>query len=75
MTVGTTGATAFCPVDEWTFSPRYTEGVCPLCGWRPEGMLVAPPLSRRIDWFYPGLAALVVTSVVMLILVVLAYNR
>jgi hypothetical protein len=70
-----TEATAHCPLDDWTFTPRYTEGVCPLCSWRPEGALVAPPLSRRVDWFYPGLAALVVSSVVMLILVVLAYKR
>ena len=67
--------TAHCPIDDWTFAPRYTGGVCPLCGWRPEGIHVAPPLSRRIDWFYPALAALLLTSVVMLVLVLVAYNR
>ena len=67
--------TAHCPIDDWTFAPRYTDGVCPLCGWRPEGAVVALPLSRRIDWFYPALAALLLTSVVMLVLVLVAYNR
>ena len=67
--------TARCPIDEWTFTPRYTDGVCPLCGWQPEGRLAILPLSRRIDWFMPALAALLLSSVLMLILVLLAYNR
>ena len=67
--------TAWCPTDEWSFTPRYTDGICPLCGWQPEGPLAAPPLSRRIDWFYPTLGALLLTSAVMLVLVILAYNR
>jgi hypothetical protein len=67
--------TARCPIDDWTFAPRYTDGVCPLCGWRPEGGAIGPPLSGRIDWFYPALVALLCASVLMLILVVLAYNR
>jgi hypothetical protein len=66
---------AWCPLDDWTFSPRYTHGVCPLCGWRPEGTLAEPPLFTRIDWFWPSIGLLLVVSVIMGVLVVIAYNR
>lgn len=42
-----------CELDDWDFDPRYTEGVCPICGWQPEGAPPAPQwllLSRRVPW-------------------------
>jgi hypothetical protein len=64
-----------CPIDDWPFAPRYTDGVCPLCGWRPEGVHMDPPLFTRIDWFWPSMGVLLVVSVLMAVLVLTAYNR
>ena len=64
-----------CPVDDWEFDPRYTDGVCPLCGWRPPGPRVEAPVSARVDWFWPMAGLLFVLSVVMGILVLVAYYR
>src|SRR5205823_2868118 len=36
---------AHCPTDDWDFAPRYTDGACPICGWRPEGIDTTPPLA------------------------------
>src|SRR5439155_17973299 len=41
-----------CPRDRLTFRPVYTDGVCPLCGWRPPDVDATPPLSVRIDRFW-----------------------
>ncbi|HVW34657.1 MAG TPA: hypothetical protein VHL53_19145 [Acidimicrobiia bacterium] len=67
--------TAHCEFDDWTFSPRYTDGVCPLCGWRPAGAAEEPPLIERLDWFMLMLAAVVIASIVMGILVLHAYSQ
>jgi hypothetical protein len=65
---------AVCPVDDWTFTPRYTEGRCPLCGWEaPPADALAGPAGD--DWFWPGMTVLLLVSVVMGILVVLTYLR
>ena len=64
---------ARCPLDEWEFDARYTDGVCPLCGWRPPGAPVPAPRAARIDWFWPALAAMAVASVLMGVLVLIAY--
>jgi hypothetical protein len=65
---------ATCPVDDWTFSPRYTDGVCPLCGYQPPGVdAVAWPGPS--DWFWPVFGTLVVSSLAMAVLVIVAYNR
>ena len=66
---------AHCPVDDWGFDPRYTDGVCPLCGWRPPGAPVRAPRYGQIDWFWPLVAVLVVVSTVMGVLVLVAYSR
>ena len=66
---------AHCPVDDWDFAPRYTDGVCPICGWRPPGAHVEPPLVARIDWFWPSVGFLAVVSVAMAIAVIVAYVR
>jgi len=67
--------TCHCPTDNWDFVPRYTDGVCPLCGYRPEGAPITAPWSARVDWFWPTAAMFLVISVVMGILVLAAYNR
>jgi hypothetical protein len=66
---------ATCPTDHLMFTPRYTDGACPLCGWRPEGMDIQPPLSVRMDWFWPSMGFLLACSVAMAILVIVLYNR
>lgn len=63
-----------CPNDGWSFAPRYTDGRCPLCGWAAD-VDVTPPRFAQIDWFWPAMAAMGVVSVLMGILVVLAYLR
>ena len=65
---------ATCPVDDWTFAPRYTDGVCPLCGYRPPGV-DATALPEPVDWFWPVFGTLVVASLGMSVLVIVAYNR
>jgi hypothetical protein len=65
---------AHCPVDDWDFRPLYTDGVCPLCGWAPEGA-VRSFQRQTIDWFWPAVGAMAVASGLMAILVILAYVR
>jgi len=66
---------AHCPNDDWDFRPRYTDGVCPIDGWRPERLDYSPPLAQRIDWFLPSMIFLAVVSVVMAIAVIVTYVR
>lgn len=62
-----------CDLDDWWFDARYTDGACPICGWRPEGLTYAAPLwmrlYRRADWELAGLVVMVVLLVVLGILV------
>jgi hypothetical protein len=67
--------TVTCPTDRWTFTPRYTDGVCPLCGWAPEGVEYKAPFAARTDWFVPSLVFTGLVSILMGVLVVIAYNR
>jgi hypothetical protein len=65
---------AICPVDSWAFTPRYTEGRCPLCDWQaPGGENHAGRTAS--DLFWPGMAVLLLVSLAMGILVVLTYLR
>jgi len=66
---------AHCPIDDWDFAPRYTDGVCPICGWRPDDVDTTPPLAPRIDWFWPSMAFLALVSLVMAIAVIVTYVR
>jgi hypothetical protein len=64
---------AVCPVDDWAFTPRDTDGRCPLCGWEaPPG---GEPAGHRGDWFWAGMGILLAVSVAMGVLVVLTYLR
>jgi hypothetical protein len=61
-----------CEADDWEFDARYTEGVCPICGWRPEGAPSAPrwlALSRKVDWEMIGLFTLFVLLVFTAVIV------
>jgi len=66
---------AHCPIDDWDFAPRYTDGVCPICGWRPEGIDVTLPFAARIDWFWPAVGFLALVSVAMAIAVIVTYIK
>lgn len=66
---------AHCPNDDWEFAPRYTDGVCPICGWRPPGVRVEPPLAGRLDWFWPAIVFVAIASIAMAIAVVVVYVR
>ncbi len=61
-----------CPIDDWSFDARYTDGACPICGWRPEGLTwAAPPWMRayrRVDW---ELLSLFVTLLLLVLLGIL----
>jgi hypothetical protein len=65
---------AICPIDQWAFTPRYTEGRCPLCDWQAPGGEAYVGHTGR-DLFWPGMAVLLVVSLAMGILVVLTYLR
>lgn len=67
--------TCHCEFDDWEFSPRYTDGACPLCGWSPAGVTLEPSLIERIDWFMVMVVVVVLTSIVMGILVVHASTQ
>jgi hypothetical protein len=70
-----TVTTVHCEFDDWDFAPQYTDGVCPLCGWKPDGIVVEPPLSQRIDWFLVMLVVVVLASLLMGVLVLRAYSQ
>jgi hypothetical protein len=67
----TVDAVVTCPTDELEFRPYFTEGVCPLCGWRPDGS-VAAPWTHRVDWVWIAFAGLLAVSVLMAIIVFVA---
>ena len=61
-----------CELDGWDFDPRYTEGACPICGWKPEGAPSAPrwlALSRKVDWDLVGLFVLFAVLVFLAVIV------
>ena len=66
------GKKVYCQRDDWYFDPRYTDGACPICGWRPEGVTYAAPLwlraYRRMDW---ELLALVLTVALLIVIGIL----
>jgi hypothetical protein len=48
-----------CDLDDWDFDPRYTDGACPICGWRPDYEAVPRPAwletLDRVPWDYVSL--------------------
>ena len=66
-------ARAICPVDDWAFTPLYTDGACPLCGWEPPGYSHRSPAFSRLDWYWVAMLAIVLVSAIMLIAVLSAY--
>lgn len=66
-------ARAICPVDDWAFTPLYTDGSCPLCGWDPPGYAFRPPALHRLDWYWAAMLGIVAVSAIMLIAVLSAY--
>ena len=67
---------AVCPQDGLWFRPLYTEGKCPLCGEAaPGGEESSLPLLLRVDRFGLGMAALAVSSLAMVTLVLFVYFR
>ena len=68
-------ARAVCPHDSWAFTPLYTDGACPLCGWVPEGYVYAPPLLTPYDRYWGALGGIAAVSVVMCVVVVVALTR
>jgi hypothetical protein len=68
-------ARAVCPVDNLEFTPLYTDGHCPLCGWVPEGYHHTHPALSRYDRHWGALGAIAALSVVMLLVVVFVLSN
>lgn len=68
-------AHAICPVDALEFTPLYTEGRCPLCGWIPEGYVYARSPLSRYERYWGAMGAIAVISLVMLLVVVFALTN
>ena len=66
-------AHAICPVDDWTFTPLYTDGSCPLCGWQPPGYKLRTPALSRFDWYLAALVGIAAVSAIMLVTVLNAF--
>jgi hypothetical protein len=63
--------TLHCPNDNWDFDPRYTEGVCPICGWGP-GRRPQPAWVVRVEtlpWDYIALGVFALLLLVVGVLV------
>ncbi|MGZ4208298.1 MAG: methane monooxygenase/ammonia monooxygenase subunit A, partial [Actinomycetota bacterium] len=65
----------FAKTDFISDSDLYTDGVCPLDGWKPEGLEFRRPLAARVDWFWPSMIFMAVASIAMGVLVLLAYSH
>ena len=53
-----TATRVYCESDRWSFDPRYTQGRCPICGWKPDGVAAAPAwlaIANKLDWEMLGL--------------------
>jgi len=68
-------AQAICPVDARAFTPLYTDGACPLCGWAPDGYVHTTPLLTPYDRYWGALGAIAAVSVVMAVVVLVAFAR
>jgi hypothetical protein len=68
-------AQAICPVDSWAFTPLYTAGRCPLCGWTPEGYVYSPPPLTPYERYWGAMGGIVAISVLMAVVVGVALTR
>jgi hypothetical protein len=64
-------AVVTCPRDHLAFRPYFTDGACPLCGWRAPAP-VAEPWTHRVDWVWIAFGGLLAVSVLMAIIVFVA---
>lgn len=64
---------AFCPEDRFWFRPRYTAGMCPLCGEAVPGGAPPLPLLMRVDRSWLGIGTLALLSLTMAVLVLVTY--
>lgn len=69
---GDASARAICPTDSWAFTPLYTDGHCPLCGWTPDGYVHRTPFLTPYERYWGALGGIAALSVVMCIVVVIA---
>ena len=67
---------AHCDLDNWDFDPTLTDGVCPICGWRPPVKMPAPSAlaaaASRVPWDLVFLGVLAVVLLVLAVIVGLA---
>jgi hypothetical protein len=68
-------ARAICPADSRAFTPQYTDGSCPLCGWVPDGYVYSKPFLAPYDRYWGALAGIAAISVIMAIVVAVAFAR
>jgi len=68
-------ARAVCPADSWAFTPLYTDGACPLCGWQPEGYVHTPPPLTPYDRYWGAMGAIAAISAVMCAVVIVAFTK
>jgi len=66
---------AICPVDDLEFTPLYSDGHCPLCGWVPDGYDYARPVLSGYDRHWGALGAIAALSVAMLLVVVFVLSN
>jgi len=70
------GVVLHCPLDDWDYAPYFTDGRCPLCGYEAPGTAaLVGPIGESVDWFWPLAGTLMAVSVLMAVLVVIAYNK
>jgi hypothetical protein len=62
-----------CPIDDLEFRPYYTDGECPICGWKPTDP-VAEPWWQTADPVVVAFGAAVLVAVIMVIIVIAAYR-
>jgi hypothetical protein len=62
-----------CPVDDLEFRPYYTDGECPICGWKPADP-VSLPWWKSADPVLVSFGGMLVAAAIMVIVVVLAYQ-
>jgi hypothetical protein len=68
-------AQAICPTDSWAFTPLYTDGACPLCGWAPEGYVHTPPPLTPYVRYWSAMGWIAALSVVMCVIVVFTVSH